>query len=128
MTVPSGLGQAGAPVSRSRSYAAAGSTGLVKNDPTEYVSGSSGSSTMPLPARSFHTAARTSSSGARSPTATPSARASSGYRIGAESRSTDRRSVRSTTIHLSECLNTLVRYPKPQSAGSYTSTRSRSRS
>ena len=56
---------------------AAPSTGLVKNEPAETESGSAGSITMPLPRRRPSTAPRTSASGAVSPSATPSARASS---------------------------------------------------
>jgi len=51
--------------------------GLVKNEPALRVSGSAGSSTMPLPHRSASTAARTSPSGACPPSATPSRCASS---------------------------------------------------
>ena len=47
----------------SAAKASASSTGLVKNEPAETVSGSSGSRTMPLPRRSARTAARTSASG-----------------------------------------------------------------
>src|SRR6185437_4332125 len=53
------------------------STGLRKNEPTLLVSGSPGSSTIPLPRRRPRTAERTSASGARPPSGTPSARASS---------------------------------------------------
>ena len=61
----------------SAANSAASRTGFVKNEPALTESGSSGSMTMPLPRRSASTASRTSASGARSPSATPSRRASS---------------------------------------------------
>ena len=72
-TVPSGCANAGAPSGSS----AAPTNGFVKNEPADHVSWSPGSSTMPLPRRSARTASRTSASGARAPTSTPSVRASS---------------------------------------------------
>ncbi len=75
-TRPSGCGHAGAPAGTS----AAGSTGLVKNDPVLQVSGSAPSSTIPLARRRSRTAAATSAAGAGSPTATPRRPASSAYR------------------------------------------------
>ena len=64
--------------------AAASSTGLTKNEPTLRVSGSAGSITMPLRCLSSITAALTSVLSTWSPTSTPSAPASSGYRTGAD--------------------------------------------
>jgi hypothetical protein len=49
-----------------------GTIGLVKNDPTDQVSRSSASSTMPLPARSFSTVSRACCNGTRPPVSTPS--------------------------------------------------------
>ena len=68
MTCPSPAGQLGQP----STACAAGTIGLVKNEPALRLSGSAGSSTMPLPRRSSSTAARTSASGAVSPISTPS--------------------------------------------------------
>jgi hypothetical protein len=68
---------AGAAPRRSAAKRAASRTGLVKNEPALTESGSAGSSTMPLPRRSARTASRTAASGARPPSSTPSARASS---------------------------------------------------
>ena len=53
------------------------SRGLVKNDPTLRLSGSVGSTTIPLPLRSRRTASRTCASGAGAPSSTPRTRASS---------------------------------------------------
>jgi leader peptidase (prepilin peptidase)/N-methyltransferase len=66
-----------ATVRSSSANAAWSRTGLVKKEPALRVSGSVGSSTMPLLRRSASTADLTSPSGARPPSATPSARASS---------------------------------------------------
>ncbi len=74
LTCPSASGHAGGGASGPRRSAAralraanasASSTGLVKNEPAETVSASSGSRTMPLPRRSASTASRTSASGPR---------------------------------------------------------------
>src|SRR3954470_4595052 len=68
-TRPSGSGKRGGRSTRSSSAAKAASDtiGLVKNEPAETESGSSVSSTIPLPRRSPSTASRTSPSGAPSP-------------------------------------------------------------
>src|SRR5262249_1783771 len=113
-------------------------TGFVKNDPALKVSGSAGSSTMPLPRRSPSTAARTSVSGARAPTCTASRLASSAYWTGTDIGSRASANVTSSTTYLPvgpelepdccravgpglepDCcqpvrLNMLVRYPNPQ--------------
>ncbi len=57
----------------------------MKNEPALQVSWSAASSTIPLPARRPSTARRTSAAGTRVPTGTPRVRASSAYRIGADS-------------------------------------------
>src|SRR3954447_5404089 len=131
-TRPSASGNAGgaAPSPRRsatrRSSAAndsASRIGFVKKDPALTESGSAGSITMPFPRRSASTAERTSPSGARSPSSTPSARASSAYRIGAErpERSSANVTAR-TTQRPGTRLNTLERYVNPQAAASSSST------
>ena len=75
-TRPSSAGKRGA--SSGSAAASAGlRSGLVKNEPALHVSWSAASSTMPLRARRASTVSRTSASGARPPTSTPSVRASS---------------------------------------------------
>ena len=84
----------------------------MKNEPALRVSGSAGSSTMPLPRRSRSTASRAPASGTRSPSAAPRTRASSAYRTGADRGSRASRKVTSSTTNRPAwppSLNTLVR-------------------
>ena len=76
LTRPSASGQLGGEPGIAAN-ASSGRIGFVKNEPALTESGSPGSTTMPLPRRRESTAARTSASGARPPTGTSSARASS---------------------------------------------------
>ena len=108
LTWPSGSGQCGmvtAPpasavtLAARSSYRAAPITGLVKNEPALRVSGSAGSSTMPLPRRSASTALRASASGTRSPSGTSSSRLSSPYLTGADSGLCTRRNVTLSTTN-----------------------------
>jgi len=85
---------------RSISASAGRSTkGLVKKEPALAVSGSTGSSTIPLPRLSSSTASLTFASGAWSPTLTPSRLASSSYLTGADSESRRSANVTSSTTY-----------------------------
>ena len=84
--------------------------GLVKKEPALRVSGSPGLSTIPLRARILSTAARTSPTPARSPSATPSSAASSAYFTGSDSACAASRNVTSRTTYRAPVdLNRLVR-------------------
>ena len=80
----------------------------MKNEPALTESGSPGSITIPLPRRRPSTAARTSASGARPPTGTSSARASSRVAQRAGQRRTPRsRNATASTVQRSRYLKTL---------------------
>ncbi len=100
-------------------------TGLVKNEPADQVSWSASSSTIPLARRSSSTAARTSTSGAASPTLKVEALGELGVMDwGTVRRPQEPKLHRQARRTCSGSdLNTLVRYPNPHSAGSATRTR-----